>query len=157
MIAQIHAVKTRRFAQLLADGDITPRPGIERIMTMARSIGARLAIATTTSRPNVDLLCHALFHQSPGRLFQAIATGEDAASKKPAPDVYRITLERLDMPAEACIALEDSRNGLMAAKAARVRCVVSPSLYMRDECFEEADLVLEEFTWEAIESMLRGD
>ncbi len=154
VIAKIHAAKTRCFARCLADGDIAPRPGVERIIAMARSKGVGLAIATTTSRSNVDALCRAMFHQAPEDLFQAVSTGEDVASKKPAPDVYDLTLARLGLPPKACIALEDSRNGMMAAKAARIRCVVSPSVYMKDECFDEADLVLEEYTWDAIEPML---
>ena len=156
VIAKIHAAKTRCFARFLADGDIAPRHGVERIIAMARSMGVRIAIATTTSRSNVDALCHALFHQAPEDLFQAVSTGEDVASKKPAPDVYDLTLARLGLPPKACIALEDSRNGMMAAKAAWVRCVVSPSVYMKGERFDEADLILEEYDWEAIEPMLRA-
>jgi HAD superfamily hydrolase (TIGR01509 family) len=157
VIAKIHAAKTRFFAQFLDDGDIAPRPGVERIITTARSMGVGLAIATTTTRSNVEALCRALFHQAPENLFQAVSTGEDVASKKPAPDVYDLTLARLGLPPEACIALEDSRNGMMAAKAARIRCVVSPSVYMKGECFDEADLVLEQYDWDSIEPMLRAD
>ena len=156
VIAKIHAAKTRLFARFLADGHIAPRPGVERIIATARSIGVRLAIATTTSRSNVDALCRALFHQAPETLFQAVSTGEDVVSKKPAPDVYDLTLARLGLPSTACIALEDSRNGMMAAKAARIRCVVSPSVYMKGECFDEADLMLEEYNWDAIEPILRA-
>jgi HAD superfamily hydrolase (TIGR01509 family) len=153
-IAEIHAAKTRCFARLLGQGDIAPRAGIERIVTMARSAGVRLAIATTTSRSNVDALCRALFKEAPDDLFQAIAAGDDVTRKKPAPDVYHLALARLDLSAEACIALEDSRNGMMAAKSAGLRCVVSPSLYMQDENFDEADLQVEEYTWESIEQVL---
>ena len=155
-VAEIHDAKSRCFERFLADGGIAPRPGVERIMTMAASQGIRLAIATTTSRGNVDALCRALFHQTPEDIFQAVSTGEDVATKKPAPEVYHLTLSRLDLPAEDCIALEDSRNGMLAAKAAGLRCVVSPSLYMIDERFEESDLMIEQFMWETIEPMVRG-
>ena len=154
MIAEIHAAKNRRFARLLADGDIAPRPGIQRIMTMARSRGVALAIATTTSRPNVDALCRALFDRAPVEIFDAIAAGEDVSRKKPAPDVYDLALARLGLPAKACVALEDSRNGMIAAKAAGLRCIVSPSLYMRGDCFDAADRLMDDFAWEAVEDIL---
>jgi HAD superfamily hydrolase (TIGR01509 family) len=156
IVAEIHAAKSRWFARYLADGEIAPRPGVERIMAMARSMGLGLAIATTTSRSNVDALCRSMFHQAPEEIFQAISTGEDVVRKKPAPDVYQLTLARLDEPAADCIALEDSRNGMIAAKAAGLRCVVSPSLYMKDEWFEDTSAIVDEFTWETIEPMLRG-
>jgi HAD superfamily hydrolase (TIGR01509 family) len=154
VVAEIHAAKTRCFARLLAQGDIAPRPGVERIVSMAKAAGVRLAIATTTNRGNVDALCRALFKQAPDDLFHAIAAGDDVARKKPAPDVYHLTLARLDLPARACVALEDSRNGMLAARGAGLRCVVSPSLYMREDRFDEADLRVDEFAWEAIEPML---
>jgi HAD superfamily hydrolase (TIGR01509 family) len=153
-VAEIHAAKTRWFARLLANGDMAPRAGVERIIAMARSTGVGLAIATTTSRPNVDALCRALFGQAPEDIFQVVSTGEDVSCKKPAPDVYLLTLARLNMPAEACVALEDSRNGMIAATTARLRCVVSPSLYMRDENFDGSDALVGDFTWEVIEEML---
>jgi HAD superfamily hydrolase (TIGR01509 family) len=156
MIAEIHAAKSRCWARLLANGGIAPRPGVERILAMARSARVRLAIATTTSRSNVDALCRALFNRAPNEIFQAVTCGEDVACKKPAPDVYHLTLARLDLPASACVALEDSRNGLLAAKGAGLRCVVSPSLYMRDDSFDEADWLVNEYNWDMLQEILHA-
>ncbi len=153
-IGEIHAAKTRRFGELLADGSLAPRAGVERIIAMARASGVKLAIATTTSPANVEALCRALFGAPANDLFAAIAAGDDAPRKKPAPDVYLLALERLGLPANACVALEDSRNGLLAAKAAGLRCIVSPSLYSRGEDFAAADLRLDEFDWEAVAPMV---
>jgi beta-phosphoglucomutase-like phosphatase (HAD superfamily) len=58
------------------------------------------------------------------------------------------------LPAGQCLALEDSRNGLLAAKAAGLRCIVSPSLYTTGEDFHEADHVVDDFTWDDIAAML---
>jgi len=66
--------------------------------------------------------------------------------KKPAPDVYLLALERLSLPAEACIALEDSRNGLLSAVAAGIPCVVSPGPYTIGQDFAEAQAVIPEFS-----------
>jgi HAD superfamily hydrolase (TIGR01509 family) len=153
-IGEIHAAKTRRFGELLAEGALAPRAGVERIIAMARARGVKLAIATTTSPANVEALCRALFRAPAGDIFAAIAAGDDAPRKKPAPDVYLLALARLGLPASASVALEDSRNGLLAAKAAGLRCVISPSHYSRGEDFALADLRLDEFAWEAIAPMV---
>ncbi len=153
-IAAIHAAKTARFSALIREAKVAPRPGINRIMTVAREEGISLAVATTTTRSNVDALCHALFDQSADQIFDAIASGDEVDEKKPAPDVYNLALRTLQLPPEACIALEDSRNGLLAAKGAGLRCIVSPSLYTTNEDFHEADLLLEEFDWGKIALML---
>jgi len=62
--------------------------------------------------------------------------------KKPAPDIYRLVLASLRLPAESCIAFEDSVNGLRAAKAAGLATVVSPSRWTVQQDFAAADLVL---------------
>jgi len=71
-----------------------------------------------------------------------LACGDQVARKKPAPDIYRLTLSSLRLPSEACIAFEDSLNGLRAAKAAGLATVVTPSRWNAQEDFSDADLVL---------------
>ncbi len=78
-------------------------------------------------------------------MFDVLACGDEVQVKKPAPDVYLLALERLGLPAGAALALEDSRNGLCAAHAAGLACIVSPSLYTKGEDFTEATAVVAEF------------
>jgi beta-phosphoglucomutase-like phosphatase (HAD superfamily) len=59
-------------------------------------------------------------------------------AKKPAPDIYRWVLERLGLPASACLAIEDSANGLRAAQGAGLRCLVTPNDYTTGEDFSGA-------------------
>ena len=63
--------------------------------------------------------------------------------KKPAPDIYNLALERLGLAPRACVAIEDSRNGMLAAYRAGIPVVVTVSEYTRDEDFSEADLVVD--------------
>jgi HAD superfamily hydrolase (TIGR01509 family) len=144
-IAEIHAHKTRRFGELISSSRLPLRSGIERNMLIGRKHGLAIAAATTTSHPNVDAVCRACFGKPAGEIFDVIAAGDDVAKKKPAPEIYLLALERLDLDAAACLAFEDSRNGLLAAKAAGLRCFVSPSLYTAAEDLAEADLLIAEF------------
>ena len=144
-VAEIHAAKTARFVALMDKGEIALRPGIAELVDEARRRGVRLGIATTTSLPNVEALCRACFGASAGDIFEAIAAGDMVARKKPSPEVYDLALRMLDVAPGQAVALEDSLNGLRAAKAAGLRCIVSPGVYTRHESFEEADRVVGSF------------
>lgn len=152
LIAEIHARKTAIFTRNVSRGVLELRPGVKKTIAWAASHGLRLAIATTTSRPNVDALCLAGFGRPADRVFEVIAAGDEVAAKKPAPDVYALALRRLGLAPEQCLALEDSRNGLVSASAAGLRCLVTPSLYTEGEDFGEADAVCAGLSPEAIQA-----
>ena len=63
-------------------------------------------------------------------------------TKKPAPDIYLLTLSRLACPPENALAVEDSRHGMQAAIAAGLRCIVTPSEYTRGDNFDAAALCI---------------
>lgn len=144
-IPALHRAKTELYVALMAKGGVPLRFGIVELMANARACGLRLAVATTTSRPNVEALSQAAFGRPASDMFEVLACGDEVQAKKPAPDVYLLALERLGLPAGAALALEDSRNGLRAAHAAGLACIVSPSLYTKGEDFTEATAVVTEF------------
>lgn len=141
-VAGLHRSKTRFYTQLLSEGTIPLRPGVGRLIQQAREAEIRIAIATTTTPDNVHaLLEHAL---SPGSSawFEVIAAGDVVAAKKPAPDIYDYALARLNLPPEACLAFEDSYNGLQSALQAGLRTIVTVNDYTRNQDFTGAELVL---------------
>jgi HAD superfamily hydrolase (TIGR01509 family) len=140
-IPAIHRRKTARYVELVAEGALELRPGIRELMEDARARGVRLAVATTTNLPNVEALCRACFGQPADAVFDVIAAGDQVKAKKPAPDVYELALARLGLAARDCVALEDSLNGLLSAKGAGLRCIVSPGPYTEGQDFSLADAV----------------
>lgn len=145
-IPDLHAKKTGRYAELVAEGALTLRPGISDLIADARRRGLKVAVATTTNLPNVEALTRATWRLPAGDVFDAIAAGDMVAAKKPAPDVFDLAAKMLDLPPQTCLAFEDSRNGLLSAKAAGMACVVSPGPYAEDQDFSEADLVVDCFS-----------
>ncbi len=137
-VAGLHKVKTALYGELISSGATDLRPGVEDLMTAAKRDGVRLAIATTTSRPNVDKLLRATLGAHWTDIIEFVAAADSADVKKPAPDVYLRTLRGLDLPASACVAIEDTNNGLRAARGAGISTVVTPSIYSADEDFEGA-------------------
>ncbi len=143
-IARLHKAKNGHYAAMAAAGEIPLRPGVRRLLQEAREQGLRLAIATTTSMENVEaLLVHAL---APDAMswFEVIGAGDMVPAKKPAPDIYYYTLAALELPAAACLALEDSANGLRSALAAGVPTLITQCYYTREDDFEGAALVVDQ-------------
>jgi len=134
-IKDLHAQKTERYVEILAAGGLPLREGVADLIARAASAGVRLAIATTTSRPNVDALTACCWGKTPEDIFEVIATGEQVNAKKPAPDLFELALEKLGLPAADCLAFEDSRNGVLSATGAELRTIVTPGMYTVDDDF----------------------
>jgi len=131
---------------VMADFPIELRTGVADLLRQARAARLKLAIATTTSRVNLE----GLSRRFPGELdldgFDVVVCGEDVTALKPDPEVYRTALQRLGLSAERCLAFEDTRNGVESAIGAGLRVVVTPSLYSTGQDFSTATAVLEDLT-----------
>ena len=141
-IAGLHKAKTAHYLALLRQGGIPLRPGVERLIAEARERGIRLAITTTTTPENVDGLLRATLGEESLNWFEVIAAGDIVPAKKPAPDIYTWTLERMNLPATDVMALEDSANGVRSARAADVPVVVTRNDYTAEDDFAGAVAVL---------------
>jgi len=140
LVPSIHREKAALYTQLISDGRCPLRPGVARLLAEADDAGVRLAIASTTTAANVDALLTRQLGNGSLRQFQTIACGDLVEQKKPAPDIYERALSTLGLPAERCVAFEDSRNGLYAAKAAGIFTVVTASQWTEGDDFTDADL-----------------
>jgi beta-phosphoglucomutase-like phosphatase (HAD superfamily) len=143
LVARLHVAKTRHYTAMLREGAVGLRPGVRRLLEEARARELVLAIATTTTPDNVTALIESTLGRDALGWFAEIAAGDVVPAKKPAPDIYHYVLERLGLAAEACLAFEDSENGLRAARAAGLKTVVTVNDYTRDQNFEGAILVLD--------------
>jgi len=153
LVPIIHDTKTRIYKELLESFRVPARPGVARLIGEARAAGLKLAIASTTTPANVEALLSGALGRGAIGWFHNISSGDIVAHKKPAPDIYRLALQGLRLPAEACIAFEDSVNGLRAARAAGLFTVLAPTRWNIDHHFAEADLrvdSLEQVTLDAL-------
>jgi len=142
-IAALHKAKTRHYTQLAASGAIPLRPGVARLLHEARSASLRLAVATTTTPENVAALLVPALGPDTMAWFEVIGAGDVVPAKKPAPDIYLWVLEHLGLPAAACLAFEDSENGLKSSLGAGLATVVTPCDYTRGQDFSGAAAVLD--------------
>jgi HAD superfamily hydrolase (TIGR01509 family) len=139
VIADLHKAKTTCYTQLLAQGGIPFRPGVKRLIDAARAANLRLAISTTTTPANVFAL---LEGKMDADWFEIIAAGDIVPKKKPASDIYDYVLKEMNLPATACLAFEDSENGLISAMDAGITTLVTINEYTQDHNFDRAPLVL---------------
>ncbi|ACL72120.1 HAD-superfamily hydrolase, subfamily IA, variant 3 [Thioalkalivibrio sulfidiphilus HL-EbGr7] len=144
-IAGLHKAKTRHYLDMLKDGAIPLRPGVARLLAEARAAGLTLAIATTTTPANVVYLLESTLGRESVEWFSVIAAGDVVPAKKPAADIFEYALRHLGLPAEACLAFEDSANGVRSSVGAGLRTIVTVNGYTRDEDFTGALLVLDKF------------
>lgn len=141
MLADWHRRKTTIYTALVASGALPGRPGIRRIVAEADASGWGLAVASTSAEPSVlAVLEHVVGSELAGRF--AVFAGDIVAHKKPAPDIYLLALDQLDISADDGVVIEDSGNGVRAAVGAGLRTVVTVSAYTADEDFTGASLVV---------------
>ena len=77
----------------------------------------------------------------PKSIFDLIAHGNLTKHKRPSPEIYEWSLEKLRLPPQSCIAIEDSPKRFTISKNANLN-VVTPSIFTRDEKFSDADVVV---------------
>jgi beta-phosphoglucomutase-like phosphatase (HAD superfamily) len=146
LVKALHAAKTAHYVRLVAEGGLPLRPGVEALIKAARAEGVRLAIATTTTPENVSALLCATLGPDAESWFEVIGAGDIVPAKKPAPDIYQWVLAQMNLPASACIALEDSANGLRSSRGAGIPTLVTETDYTRHDDFLGALAVLPDLT-----------
>lgn len=125
---EIHDLKTGIYGQLIETGPLALRPGVARLIAEARAAGLRLGVATTTTRPNLDRLVAINFPKGDAP-FDVIAAGDEAARKKPAPDIFELAVDRLGIAPSEAIAFEDSAAGIRSALDAGLPVLATRSRY----------------------------
>jgi HAD superfamily hydrolase (TIGR01509 family) len=137
-VQRIHDLKTAAYERMVQDGAVQLRPGVLELIASARSGQLRLAIATTTSPVNIAALLRLAIGPDWAHTFQIVEDASTAPRKKPHPQVYLQTLQRMGLDAAECLAFEDSGNGLRAARGAGLPTIVTPNAFTAHHDFTGA-------------------
>jgi HAD superfamily hydrolase (TIGR01509 family) len=141
-VARWHRRKTQLYTERVRAGELPPRPGIRRLIADALAAGWQLAVASTSARESVDAVLAVAAGPELARRFSGVFAGDVVARKKPAPDIYLLAVQQLGANPSDTLVIEDSQNGLEAASAAGLPCVVTVNGYTEQECFDGAALVV---------------
>jgi HAD superfamily hydrolase (TIGR01509 family) len=107
-------------------GNVLAMPGAVALLDWATARGIPRALATSSSRGHADV---SLAEASLAGRFDVEVTGDEVQRGKPAPDLFLLAADRLGVPAESCVVLEDSPAGLEAAIRAGMRPVWVPNAH----------------------------
>ena len=147
----LQSVRRTRRDELL--DSLSPCEGVNEITEQALALGLPMAVASSSPLEWVDTHLRRLGLRD---LFCHLSCFGGTGAAKPAPDVYLGALSLLGAAAEEVIAFEDSHNGLLAAKAAGLRCVVVPSPMTAQMDFQAADMVLTRLGEPPLEELIKA-
>jgi HAD superfamily hydrolase (TIGR01509 family) len=142
-VAEWHKRKSDIFKQLVTSGAMPGRPGVRRLTQEAHDKGWTLAVCSTSAAASVQAVLDSVVGKELAAAFAGVFAGDIVKAKKPAPDIYNYAAEALRLSPADCVVVEDSRNGLLAATAAGMKCLVTTNGLTEREDFSEAALVVD--------------
>ena len=141
-VDSIHKSKNEIYEDYLSESKIKTRPGIMRLINELKQRSIKIGLVSSTSEINLLNLFDKGLKIDHKEIFDIVAHGDSTPNKKPSPEIYEWALEKLRLPPQACIAVEDSPRGLDAAIKANICTIVTPSILTLNEDFKGAKLVV---------------
>ena len=139
LIKSLHKRKTALFVDLIESGKLPLRPGVKRLMKEINQAGLILGVCTTSN----ERAAHAVAYQTLKEIkFDFVLAGDVVSKKKPDPEIYQLALEKAGIAPDEAFVVEDSHNGVLAAKAAGLYVVATTNGYTEKEDLSQADLVV---------------
>ncbi len=139
LIQSMHKRKTSLFTELIESGKLPLRPGIHRFMKEAMDAGLTLGICTTSNERAAHTIAYNILKDIH---FDFVLAGDIVSKKKPDPEIYNLALSKTNFKPEECLVIEDSRNGVLAGKAAGMHVVATTNGYTEKEDLSDADLIV---------------
>ena len=147
----VDQAKEERYRELIELQGIELLPGVAEWIQSFQAVGWQQAVASSAPPENVATIAHVLHLNG---TFAAMVSGADVSRGKPDPDIFLAAAQRLSVPPQNCLVIEDAANGIEAARRASMKTIgvlnTQPQL--------EADIVvrsLHDLSWEMIEKMMR--
>jgi HAD superfamily hydrolase (TIGR01509 family) len=139
LLLKLHKRKTEIFIGLIESGKLPLRTGVKRLMQEALEHNLILGVCTTANERSANAIARGMLKDI---TFEFVLAGDIVSKKKPDPEIYLLALERTRLRPEECIVIEDSRNGMLAAKKAGLFIVATTNIYTENEDLSEADIVV---------------
>ncbi|MBN2375202.1 MAG: HAD-IA family hydrolase [Sedimentisphaerales bacterium] len=139
LIKKLHKRKTEIFVELIESGKLPLRPGVKRVMQEAMDAGLIVGVCTTSNEKAANAVAHGILKDIK---FAFVLAGDIVKKKKPDPEIYTLALEKTGLEPEECMVVEDSHNGVLAAKAAGMHCIATTNGYTENEDLSQADIIV---------------
>jgi HAD superfamily hydrolase (TIGR01509 family) len=139
LVKEMHKRKTAIFVELIESGKLPLRPGIRRFMKELMDAGIKIGVCTTSNEAAAKAITEKILSDIK---FDVVLAGDVVKNKKPDPEIYNLALSKLELQPEECFVVEDSKNGVKAAKAACMKTIVTTNHYTEKEDVEAGDVIV---------------
>jgi beta-phosphoglucomutase len=112
-------------------GQLEPLPGVHGFLGACRKAGKKMALATSADYVKAEGNLREI--GLPMSTFDAVITGDDVVHKKPHPEIFVTSAQKLGLDPRTCLVVEDAVNGVAAAKAAGSRCLALTTSFSREK------------------------
>ena len=135
---KLRDLKTKFFNDYLKENKIKPRAGVLSIINFCKKNNIKLGFATSTTINNINSIFYTLKNNIGKNDFNFIGNDKIVLRKKPHPDIYNITLKKLNIRPEECLAIEDTEESMKSALKAKIRCIAFPGKLHEHQKFKGA-------------------
>jgi len=139
LVKEMHKRKTALFVELIETGKLPLRPGIHRFMKEAMEAGLKIAVTTTSNEKAAKAITEKVLSDIK---FDLVIAGDMVSKKKPDPEIYNMALSKFGLNPDEAFVVEDSKNGLAAAKAAGLKTIVTTNYYTEKEDVSAGDVIV---------------
>lgn len=139
LIKDMHKRKTAIFVDLIETGKLPLRPGIHRFMKEAMAAGLKIGVCTTSNEQAARAITGKILSDIK---FDIVLAGDVVSKKKPDPEIYNLALSQVGLKPDEVIVVEDSKNGVLAAKAANTHVLVTTNYYTEKEDVSAGDIIV---------------
>ncbi|MDD5566717.1 MAG: HAD family phosphatase [Patescibacteria group bacterium] len=124
----------------LAQAELELFPGVKESLRLFKAEGFKTAVASSGTKELINFVLgkFGLFH-----LFEEIVSAEDVKKGKPDPEVFKKATGKMGLKPEECVVLDDSTNGIIAAKKAGCKCIAVPSAQTPKQDLSKADRIVD--------------
>lgn len=136
-------IKEKIYLELILNDNVKPMPGLVKLLRSLQKNHWQLAIASSSPEQTIRLLLGKLQLTD---YFPIVVSGNNVNKSKPAPDIFNLTVSMMGLNKNQVIAIEDSFNGLRAAKSAGIRCVIAYNEYTKYQDFSTSDMRFKSLT-----------
>lgn len=150
-VSELRQDEKERKYQGLATSKLTPNPGLITLLENIKNRNIPMAIASSGLMKNIQLILQKLEVQ---KYFDHIVSGEMPKHGKPAPDIFLLAAAHFQIAPKNCLVIEDSRNGVLAAKAAGMTCVGYINKGSGNQDLSVADLIVESLHDERLQTLI---
>jgi len=139
LVKEMHKRKTALFVELIETGKLPLRPGIHRFMKELMEAGIKIGVCTTSNEQAAKAITERVLSDIK---FEIVLAGDVVEKKKPDPEIYNLGLAKLGLKTDEAFVVEDSKNGVKAAKAAGLKTIVTTNSYTEKEDVEAGDVIV---------------